>query len=315
MDNVIMVSIICNAYNHERYIRTALDGFVMQRTDFSIEILVHDDASTDGTANIIREYAERYPDIILPIFQKENQYSQGVSITFDFQLPRARGKYVAFCEGDDYWTDPYKLQKQVDALERNPEINICTHRAATERNGIKTGEVPSLQTDTVFTAEEVIAGGGGFVNTATLMLRKSVFAEAYLFSKMMSSDYCSQILGSLNAGMLYLGDNMATYRQMTAGSWTATTYGNREKEEGHMNRVADMLRCLDKDTNYKYTEVIQKRIEQDMITILKNYNDYKGLLKEPYRAFYQSLSAKEKIKIQICARFPMLVTLRRKLKK
>ena len=82
-----------------------------------------------------------------------------------------------------------------------------------------------------------------------------------------------------------------------------------------MNRVADMLRCLDKDTNYKYTEVIQKRIEQDMITILKNYNDYKGLLKEPYRAFYQSLSAKEKIKIQICARFPMLVTLRRKLKK
>lgn len=315
MESNIAVSIICNTYNHEKYIRSALDGFVMQKTNFAFEVLIHDDASTDATAQIIREYVDRYPDLIFPILQQENQFSKKRSITYTFQLPRAKGKYLAICEGDDYWTDPYKLQKQVDALERNPEINICTHRATTEHNGIKTGEVPNLQTDTVFTAEEVIAGGGGFVNTATLMLRASAFSELYLFPKMMSSDYVFQILGSLNAGMLYLADNMATYRQMTEGSWTATTYKNREKEAQHIKRVAEMLRCVDKETEYKYTETIQKKIDQDMLTLMKNYNDYRELLKEPYRAIYKKLSVKERIKIRICAYFPMLVTLRRKLKK
>ena len=86
----------------------------MQKTDFPFEILIHDDASTDGTADIIREYEAKYPDIIKPIYQTENQYSKGIKVSQVYQFPRAKGKYIALCEGDDYWTDPYKLQKQVD---------------------------------------------------------------------------------------------------------------------------------------------------------------------------------------------------------
>ena len=86
----------------------------MQKTTFPIEIIIHDDASTDGTAKIVKEYADKYPDLIVPILQTENQYSQGIKPSQNFVFPRARGKYIAFCEGDDYWTDPYKLQKQVD---------------------------------------------------------------------------------------------------------------------------------------------------------------------------------------------------------
>ena len=111
-----LVSINCITYNHEAYIRDALEGFLMQKTDFTFEILVHDDASTDQTANIIRKYEKKYPEIIKPIYQKENQYSQEVEISKQFQFPRARGKYIAICEGDDYWTNPYKLQKQVIVL-------------------------------------------------------------------------------------------------------------------------------------------------------------------------------------------------------
>jgi len=96
----------------------------MQKTTFPFEILIHDDASTDGTADIIREYEAKYPDIIKPIYQRENQYSKGIKISQVYQFPRAQGKYIALCEGDDYWIDPHKLQKQVDYLERNPHVSF-----------------------------------------------------------------------------------------------------------------------------------------------------------------------------------------------
>jgi len=121
----VLVSICCITYNHVSYISEAIEGFLMQKTTFPYEILIHDDASFDGTAEIIRGYENRFPNIIKPIYQKENQYSQERGISVTYQFPRARGKYIALCEGDDYWTDPYKLQKQVDFLENNPEYSLC----------------------------------------------------------------------------------------------------------------------------------------------------------------------------------------------
>jgi len=123
-DIIPLVSISCITYNHENYIRDTIEGFLMQKTNFNFEVLIHDDASTDYTAEIIREYEKKYPDIIKPIYQKENQYSKGVKISPKIQYPRAKGKYIAGCEGDDYWTDSYKLQKQVDFLEANPEYGM-----------------------------------------------------------------------------------------------------------------------------------------------------------------------------------------------
>ena len=124
-----LVSIDCTTYNHAPYIRQCLDGFLMQKTNFAFEILIHDDCSLDGTDHIIREYEQKYPDIIKPIYQIENQYSKGVSISATFNYPRVKGKYIAWCEGDDYWTDPMKLQKQVDFLEANPEYGMCYTQA------------------------------------------------------------------------------------------------------------------------------------------------------------------------------------------
>ena len=121
MADGIKVSVICLAYNHEKYIRKCLDGFVMQKTNFKFEALVHDDASTDKTAEIIREYEEKYPDIIKPVYQTENQHSKKISIFTTFLAPNARGEYLAWCEGDDCWTDPGKLQKQVDFLDAHPD--------------------------------------------------------------------------------------------------------------------------------------------------------------------------------------------------
>lgn len=122
-----LVSICCITYNHEKYIRDALEGFVMQETNFPFEVLIHDDASTDRTADIIREYEKKYPDIIKPIYQKENQYSKGIKISATYNFPRAQGKYIALCEGDDFWTDKKKLQIQTDFMEKNNDFVFCCH--------------------------------------------------------------------------------------------------------------------------------------------------------------------------------------------
>ena len=123
-ENTLLVTIRCITYNHELYIRRCLDGFVMQKTNFRFEAIVHDDASTDGTTDIIREYAEKYPDIIKPILEKENQYSKHDGSLLRIMNEHTHGKYVAMCEGDDYWIDPLKLQKQVDFLEQNSEYGL-----------------------------------------------------------------------------------------------------------------------------------------------------------------------------------------------
>ena len=125
--NNIIVSICCVTYNHAPFIRQCLDGFLMQKTSFPIEILIHDDCSTDGTTEIIREYEKKYPELMFPIYEDENQYSKGVWVD-GFNYQRAKGKYIAYCEGDDYWTDPLKLQKQVDFMEAHPDYSVCWHR-------------------------------------------------------------------------------------------------------------------------------------------------------------------------------------------
>jgi glycosyltransferase involved in cell wall biosynthesis len=121
-----VVSIICLTYNHERYVQSALHGFLSQDLSEPFEVLIHDDASTDRTAAIIRQWQARYPTIIKPVLQQENQYSRG-GRPFETLLGRARGEFVASCEGDDFWVHPRKLQRQVDMLRRHPDLSSCAH--------------------------------------------------------------------------------------------------------------------------------------------------------------------------------------------
>ena len=142
------VSVCCVTYNHEKFIRKCLDGFLLQQTHFPIEVIIHDDASTDQTTAIISEYQAEHPGIFFPLFQKENQYRKGIrGMNAKFNFPRCTGKYIALCEGDDFWNDPHKLQKQVDFLESNPEYFITGHDANIideEENMISTSKLPDI---------------------------------------------------------------------------------------------------------------------------------------------------------------------------
>ncbi len=169
--NTPLVSICCITYNHAAFIRKCLDGFLMQETTFPIEILIHDDCSTDGTTEIIQEYAAKYPELIFPLYEQENQYQQGKAAEIDFyNYRRARGKYIAYCEGDDYWIDPLKLQKQVDFMEANPDYSVCFH-------GFEEYDVRSQQTRKIDFSTQVEFADGGVDITPAMYLRYSYWGQ------------------------------------------------------------------------------------------------------------------------------------------
>ena len=169
-----VVSICCITYNHENYIKDALNGFLIQETDFPIEILIHDDASKDRTADIIREYEAKYPKIVKPIYQTQNQFSQGKRMNPEFNFIRAKGDYLALCEGDDYWVDSRKLQKQVHFLTSNPSY-VLTFTDALTFDGEKILKTNLGGATRDLSAEELIVGTP--IKTLTTCF-KNVFKES-----------------------------------------------------------------------------------------------------------------------------------------
>lgn len=293
-----MVSVICNAYNHEKYIAEAIESFLMQEAPFSFEILINDDASTDGTAGIIRQYAERYPEIIKPLLHTENQESKGKDSSLDFQIPRAKGKYIAFCEGDDYWTDPEKLKRQFELMESHPELDICAHavnRVAAETKELLEVISPSREA-CIFSPEEVIMGGGGFVGTNSLFYRSSIDKSIPRFRREFPYDYSIQIHGSLRGGMLYTPDVMSSYRSMAQGSWSARQK-KAEDRQRHEDGLKNMFQLLDEYTGGSYHSVIEKRkLKRDFVH-LHSDGKYAEMLQDKYNELFKELRFRSKLKV------------------
>ncbi|PRY64255.1 glycosyltransferase involved in cell wall biosynthesis [Vreelandella songnenensis] len=166
-----VVSVICATYNHANYIEDAINGIIAQKTDFPFELIIHDDASTDGTQEIIKHYAEKYPELIRPIFQEVNQYSKNKK-PMDICLPLTKGKYVAICEGDDYWTDPNKLKVQFEYMEKNAECVITHHNAFVfkDKEIVRDSKLPEHMIKS-FSRNELLRNNC-FVLTLSMMFRK-----------------------------------------------------------------------------------------------------------------------------------------------
>lgn len=233
-NNIPLVSICSITYNHAPYIRQCLDGFLMQKTNFKYEIIIHDDASTDGTTEIIKEYAEKYPDLILPIFQTENQYSKGVrGIYAKFVYPRAKGKYIALCEGDDYWTDPLKLQKQVDFLEANPEYVMCSHRFKRYFQGEKrlVDDCHVDLNENISYDLDIYIKGIWYNQPLTVMFRldKLNLIEYGRYPNSMDATLFFHLLKKGKGFMMK--DDMAVYRIHTGGVWSCNNINNQVKTE------------------------------------------------------------------------------------
>lgn len=217
MEDKIMVSIQCLVYNHEPYLRQCLDGFVMQKTNFKFEAIVHDDCSTDNSASIIREYAEKYPEIIKPIYESENQYSKHNGDLDRIMNSACKGKYIAFCEGDDFWTDPMKLQKQVTAIESDSK-NTMVYTAFSTVD--ETGN--SIYRDDLHYNMRKSKSGNilpfllfrNVVMTVSCMVNRKVLESKLYLDCNNSLDYNLFLAASLLGNCIYLDHNTCSYRKV-----------------------------------------------------------------------------------------------------
>lgn len=261
-DNKILVSISCVTYNQESYIAQALESFLMQKTEFEFEILVHDDASTDGTANIIKEYELKYHNRIKPIYQSENQYSKGVNVN-QFNDKRALGKYIAYCEGDDYWTDPYKLQKQVDYMKTHPECSLCVHAACTVDHlgkQLTINKRPNQGNKNYSTKEILLAGGGMFASNSMLHRSDLVQNMPAFYYNAPVGDFPLQIYLSMHGEVYYIDEFMSTYRMNARNSWTNDVNFNDSRIIEISKKMEIMFNGIDEYSNGKYFEIIRQCI-------------------------------------------------------
>lgn len=307
----MMVSVYCLAYNHEKYIRDALEGFVCQKTDFPFEVIVHDDASTDGTADIIREYAEKYPQLIKPILQTENQYSKGIGITGTYIMPRITGKYVAVCEGDDYWCDENKLQKQVDFLEAHPDYSACVHN--TKMIELDTGREKILYPDYAYdiTPQMIISRPGAVCHTTSFFYRREYLLErpAFVTAIQGVGDYPLAIYWSLKGKVYYFPEVMSVYRINSEGSWTKRMRKNKEMNIRTQKQFIQMLKMADDYSEGRYHDAFADAIEMREFKLLKAEDNNKAAIKHSY---FKRIPGREKTGIYIKAWFPWLLTLKRK---
>lgn len=318
--NEIMVSINCITYNHGKFIEQTLNSFLNQKTNFKFEILIHDDASTDNTQEIIKKYAEIYPDIIKPILQKENQYSKGVKrIGYLFNESRAKGKYIAWCEGDDYWNDHLKLQKQVDIMEKNEDISMCFHAAIVKDDYSKKELTQRAYSKSCFAEiKDIILNGGGFCPTASLIYPRKIlkkFPEFYLEAHV--GDYPLQMILASLGKVYYIDEPMCVYRTNVKGSWTNRMLNNIdiiEKIIGNVKKDIDLLNEFDKFTNGIYKEHIYNKIKKCNFEIYSISGDLKKLKSEEYNEMFKNLPLKKKYKIYIINKSPKLYRLLNKIK-
>ncbi len=254
------VTVLCVTYNQVSYLRKALDSILSQETNFGYEVIVHDDVSNDGTLEIIKEYERKYPGVIRLIIETENQYSKGIDFIAPIIRNYACGKYIALCEGDDFWIDNKKLQIQRDAMLENPNCDMCAcwGCTVTEDGKNEVSQIRPINHDGILSTEEVILGGGQYLVSAGLFFKKSMYDDLY---GMDSLDYSLQIRGSIKGGIYYIDRKMAVYRRYSKGSWTNAVLKKSDVLEKQWEKEKYLLSTFDRYTDYSFHDVIEERLK------------------------------------------------------
>lgn len=208
----MMLSVCMITYKHESFIAQAIEGVLMQKTDFPVELIIGEDCGPDNTRDICRSYADKYPDIIKLNFL---DYNVGAQNNFVNTISLCTGKYIAICEGDDYWTDPYKLQKQVDFMEEHPEYSLCAHNAEVLWYDKEFRTRPAFN-KFEFNTSDLITEDWTFM-TATILLKRNCLLLPKWFSTVNNGDYGLQLLLSLKGKIGYIPDTMSVYRRHYGG--------------------------------------------------------------------------------------------------
>jgi glycosyltransferase involved in cell wall biosynthesis len=267
----VVVSVCCITYNHKQFIAEAIEGFLMQKTNFPVEIIIGDDCSTDGASDVIKAYKEKYPDRINLISDNKNV---GAHQNMQNVIKACAGKYVALCDGDDYWTDPYKLQKQVDFLEQNPEYVICCHYTRVIDMGYKTLHVEPNPVPLVHTYQDLLVGKQTETKTATVVYHNikevnQIFDESWYFD-IFAVDKLLKIFATYKTGrkIYVMPEVMSCYRNHLGGMWSMV------KERARKEMVISDFNLIIKYFSYKGLQkkkLLLLYLKRDILFELQQY--------------------------------------------
>jgi glycosyltransferase involved in cell wall biosynthesis len=266
-----VVSIWCITYNHANFIRDAIEGFLIQETTFPVEIFIHDDASADGTAQIVKEYAEKYPELLRTVLQKENQWSKGnAKVLFEY-LVLQRGQFTALCEGDDRWTDAKKLQIQVDYLESRHSVAGCFHRTRLidEQGGVIKQDFFVADREE-YDFQSCLTSLSKQYATCSMMIRTVTVRKPRPWLERRSVDMLLELQVALHGNLGFIDRNMADYRFHGGGIWSRLD--TRAQVLETIFRYQLLLE--DRDLSTQYGGLIKQRMSQfeEMLVVRSEYD-------------------------------------------
>ncbi len=309
-----LVSVCTITYNHERYIAQCIEGVVNQKCNFKFEMLIGEDASKDSTRAIVEEYAARYPDIIVPLYAEKNQ---GAKANAARTVAHGRGKYIAFLEGDDYWTDMNKLQKQFDFLESNPEYTMCFTRVDVidEAGNEATDPYPPFTRED-FGIEDVVLAENCFIPTPTMFFR-DIFSRPLpdLYVNAMSGDIAMHLLLADKGKIKCLPGKTGVYREHPGG----ITKTEKARKESYQELFKLYIRA-NEYFGFRHDKIIKERLLQmSKIKLIFGSKDLKGVEKlkyimsnlPDYFKYSGSNSLKETLYICTLLFFPSLLKLKK----
>jgi glycosyltransferase involved in cell wall biosynthesis len=259
-----LLTVVCLTYNHEGYIKNCLDGFLNQITNFNFEVIVHDDASTDKTADIVKSYEVNFPNLFKNIYQTQNQYNnKSLNIWLDIIFPKSQGKYIALCDGDDYWTDNHKLQKQVDFLENNIDFNICYHDVSILNNNLFSNNFIDKTNKNVASIYD-LAVWGNFMHTSSVVFKKCSITINSL-DKNKVCDFILYMIILNDKKIKKFDEKMSVYRY-GVGIWSISS--NIEKNKFILDNIYYILNNCEDDT---IKEIMQLRLNSYSFYSLPKY--------------------------------------------
>ena len=307
MKKNICVSICCFTYNQESYISQTIESFLEQKTNFPYEILIHDDCSTDGTIDILKKYEKEYPDLIKVYYEKENQFSKGNDKkVFTDLFKKSNGKYIAICEGDDYWCNENKLQKQYELMEKNPTCSVVVHGCflLDDLTGNIIKKNQPYKGSRFYSVEEVIIGDGGLFATNSMFFKKELVTEFPKFIQVSPViDFPLMIHLSLEGKVYYLDEYLSVYRENAKGSWTSKQNNPNdvltiiEKRKKLNSELSKMMMELNNFTQFKYQDAISTFLLIRDYSLDSASSNYKNIKNKKYKKLYKALSFKGKIKL------------------
>lgn len=314
MSKECTVSVFCTAYNHEKYIAQALDSFLAQKTDFPFEVLVTDDASTDATASIISRYAQEHPDIIRFFHQDKNLFSQGINIYEEVMYPNARGDFIAYCEGDDYWCHTDKLQRQVDFLRSNPDYSACVHNTWYSFCGTDRANellLPrSRDRDVPFST--IISGMNHAFHTSSIVGRAEYMCsppdfQRVAFEKGGFTDYAIALWLRINGKIRFIDEPMSVYRlNSVPESWRSGVDRSYRHKTGFVSGEIAMMRALLPHVQGEEKALVQQELLKREYELLYLEGRAAEMAKPPYDALFRAEPFSFRAKTALKIAFPRL---------